>query len=88
LAQSGSRKGDRKHVLLSATVISADGPHEVRMRDLSPTGVQIACDGALVEHSDVIFRRGAIFVAARVAWTDTGKAGLEFYRQLDGVDLG
>ena len=74
------RKIDRKHVLMTATIISVDGPSMAKILDLSPSGARIACNSPLSTDSDVIFRRGGTFAAARVAWTDGTCAGLEFYR--------
>ena len=82
-----SRKIDRKHVLLNATIISAEGTQLARIKDLSANGVRISCGRPLTEHSDVIFERDTIFVAARVAWTSKTVAGLEFYRQLNASEL-
>lgn len=85
---SGSRKVDRRHVLLKATILAAEGEQEVRIKDLSSSGAQIACASPLRTDRDVIFKRGAIFAAARVAWSDSECAGLEFYRQLEPMAFG
>jgi hypothetical protein len=81
---TGGRRIDRKHVLMTATIISADGQSMAKILDLSPSGARrIACNLPLSADSDVIFRRDGTFAAARVAWTDGTCAGLEFYRQSD-----
>ncbi len=36
---------------------------------------------------DAIFKKGSVFAAARVAWSDGVKAGLYFYRELPDEDL-
>lgn len=84
---AGLRKLDRKHVLLNATIISLDGSQDVRIRDLSQSGAQIFCDRPPAENCDVIFKRGRLFVAARIAWANKTVAGLQFYRQRDPSDL-
>ena len=81
------RKLDRKHVLLSAIVISPDGAQAARIRDLSSSGVHIFCERPPTIDSDVIFKRGDVFAAARVAWSDKAEAGLEFYRELDPAQM-
>ena len=82
------RKLDRKHVLLSAIVISPEGAQAARIRDLSSSGVHVFCNRPPTIDSDVIFKRGDVFAAARVAWSDKDEAGLEFYRQVDPARLG
>ena len=64
---AGSRKLDRKHVLLHATILSASGRHYARISDFSLSGVRVSCANPPAENGDVIFRRGDVFVAARVA---------------------
>lgn len=82
------RKLDRKLVLQTATIISADGSQVARIRDMSPVGAQICCDRIPDAGSDVIFKRGHAFIAARVAWADDSSAGLEFYRTVEPKELG
>jgi hypothetical protein len=72
----------RKHVLMRATIINADGTNAVRVHDLSSFGARIACERMLPANEDLIFKRGQLFVAARVAWSSRGAAGLEFYREI------
>src|SRR3954467_15238506 len=84
---AGSRKLDRKHVLQHATIISASGRHYARISDFSVSGVRVSCANPPAENDDVIFKRGDLFVAARVAWTDKSGAGLQFYRALEPADV-
>ena len=84
---AGSRKLDRKHVLLHATILSASGRHYATISDFSLSGVRVSCANPPGENGDVIFRRGDVFVAARVAWADKSGAGLQFYRQLEPAHL-
>lgn len=65
-----------------ATVFASDGARQVRVRDLSPSGAQLSVKGPLPVNGDVIFKRGEIFAAARVVWSDDGQTGLRFYRDL------
>ena len=84
---AGARKQDRKHVLLKATIITAEGSHEARIKDLSASGAQVSCALPLRANRDVIFQRGSIFAAARVAWSNKECAGLEFYRPLEPMNF-
>src|SRR4030095_7611424 len=83
-----TRRTSRKRVLMTATIISQAGIQQARIRDWSTSGVQISCDRPPTTDTDVIFKRGQVFVAARVAWMCKGDAGLEFYRQIDPIILG
>lgn len=73
---------DRKRVLMNATIIDADGTHQVRVVDLNSFGARIACTRVIPIGEDLIFKRGALFIAARVAWSKRDGAGLQFYREI------
>jgi hypothetical protein len=79
-----ARRSKRKAVLMRATLIGTDGAQTVRLRDLTSEGAGIACQAPLRSGSDVILRRGDLFIAARVVWAEGMTAGLEFYRPLTG----
>jgi hypothetical protein len=81
------RSVDRKRVLMKASLVNADGTHDVRVYDLTVSGARIACDRILPVDEDVIFKRGKLFVAARVAWSNRSGAGLEFYRDVPPSEL-
>lgn len=81
------RSVDRKRVLMKASLINADGSHDVRVYDLTVSGARIACERVIPPDEDVIFKRGKLFVAARVAWSNRGGAGLEFYREVPASEL-
>jgi len=74
------RDAPRNHVLMQATIISAEGPQRAFVKDLTPSGAKLQCEYPLEEHWDVIFKRGDEFRAARVAWTNGDEAGLQFYK--------
>jgi hypothetical protein len=76
------RRSSRKRVLMRATLVAMDGVQEVRIRDLTSDGAGISCQVTLKAGSDVILKRGDLFIAARVVWVDGTEAGLEFYRSL------
>ena len=66
---------------MRATLVAADGVQSARVRDLTSSGAGIACDCPPAAGTDVILKRGDLFVAARVVWADETSAGLEFYRE-------
>jgi hypothetical protein len=77
----------RKRVLMHATILSADGVQSVSIKDLTTSGVRISCEQRLEEGQDVVFRRGELFVAGRVAWAANGEAGVQFYRELGSAAI-
>lgn len=69
-------------MLMRATVYTPTGAHVVWIRDISAEGASIAGDDQLPNDCDVIFKRGALFAAGRIAWSNSTGAGLKFYRNL------
>ncbi len=82
IATQAPRPVPRKRVLMRAAIINADGTTAVRVHDLTSFGARIALDQVLPANEDLIFKRGQLFVAARVAWSSRGAAGIEFYREI------
>ena len=78
---SDLRRANRRRVLMRATLVTADGVQSARVRDLTSSGAGIVCDQPPERGADVILKRGDLFVAARVVWSDATSAGLEFYRE-------
>lgn len=78
---SDLRRANRRRVLMRATLVTADGVQSARVRDLTSSGAGIVCDRPPERGADVILKRGDLFVAARVVWSDATSAGLEFYRE-------
>src|SRR4051794_10134721 len=70
------RKGERRRVLMRGTVYSPDGAHVVWIRDVSHDGALVSGDDRLPTGCDVIFKRGAIFAAGCVAWSNETGAGI------------
>lgn len=68
---------------MTATLITTDCVQKARIRDLTANGAQVACDAPVKRGSDVVLKRGDLFIAARVAWAQGSSAGLEFYRPVD-----
>jgi hypothetical protein len=77
-----SRKTARKRVLVRGTLFTPDGAFVIWVRDVSSKGALISCKDRLPVGCDVIFKRGEIFAAAHVAWSNDTGAGVEFYRKL------
>ncbi|HEX2803108.1 MAG TPA: PilZ domain-containing protein [Sphingomicrobium sp.] len=76
------RRASRRRVLMRTTLITSAGAQQARVRDLTSTGAGIACQVPIEHGSDVILKRGDLFIAARVVWVDGNSAGLEFYREI------
>ena len=88
MKEDGPRSAVRKRVVQTATIISREGKRSVRIRDLSRSGVQIHCPQPPETGGDLVFIRGELCVAGRVAWTKANEAGIAFYRKLDADELG
>jgi hypothetical protein len=83
----GARKGERRRVLMRGTLFGPHGAHVVWIRDISKGGALVAADDRLPTDCDVIFKRGPIFAAGRIAWSNETGAGLKFYRELADCDV-
>lgn len=83
-----ARSGERKHVLVRATLHTPEGAHPIWIRDISRTGTNIGGSDRLPCKCDVIVQRGSMFAAGRIAWTKGTDAGVEFYRELSEAEVG
>jgi hypothetical protein len=72
---------------MSGTLFAPDGAHKVIIRDISRTGALIAAETRISPDCDAIFKRGSVFAAARIAWSDEKEAGLRFYRELTQAEV-
>jgi PilZ domain-containing protein len=81
------RKGERKRVLMRGTVYAPSGAFVVWIRDISANGALVAAERPLPSDCDVIFKRGPIFAAAHIAWSNATGAGLTFYRNLGECEI-
>ena len=77
----------RRRVLMRGTVYSPDGAHIVWIRDISHDGASVAGEDRLPNNCDVIFKRGPIFAAGHIAWSNETGAGIKFYRDLADRDV-
>lgn len=80
------RAARRSRVLMRAVIFTPDGALNVRIRDFSSTGAHIIAERAVPPDCDAIFKKGPLFVAARVVWSRRQEAGLTFYRELTRDD--
>lgn len=76
------RMVERRRVLLTGTLMTPEGAVQVRVRDISPAGAQIWSERPIRAGCDAVYKRGPLFAAARVVWSDDHHAGLSFYRPL------
>ena len=72
---------------MTATLVSVECVQKVRIRDVNSGGGGILCETPLKPGTDVVLKRGDLFIAARVAWVDGKSAGLEFYRAVDIAEM-
>jgi hypothetical protein len=77
----------RTRVLLTGTLMTAEGAVQVRVRDLSSAGAQIWTEHPIEAGGDAVFKRGELFVAAKIVWSYEHRAGLSFYREIDVEQL-
>lgn len=87
LAISRRTAGPRQRVIMAATLFTPDGVQRVRIRDLSPSGAKLVSELPLSGATDAIFKRGSLFAAARIVWTNGCETGLKFYRPLMVCDI-
>ncbi len=85
--KAGQRQAKRARVLLAAKLKTGAGEIDARLRDLSQKGALVECREWLEVGSEVIFTRGITTVPARVAWTNSGRVGLEFLRSIDESEV-
>ena len=87
MGMAQSRHSERKRVLMRAMIIDPNGTHQATIRNLSAAGAQLSSTKTPRADCDVLFKRGAIFAAARVVWASGKNYGIEFYRVIDAANL-
>lgn len=60
---------------------------DVKLRNLSAEGALVEAASLPVEGSELMFIKGDLRVPGRVAWNDSGHAGIAFTKVLDPVQL-
>ena len=83
----GKRATKRARVLLAAKLQTPFGEVEARLRDLSRKGALVECTKIPPVGSEVTFVRGSTIVPARIAWTASGRVGLEFLYMIDEQEV-
>src|SRR3954462_6101162 len=81
------RETKRARVLMVGSLMTPEGVRRVTIRDISRTGAQVASDEQIPANCDVLFKRGDLFTAAHVAWSNQGEAGLKFYREISEDEI-
>ena len=82
-----TRNTRRTRVLMTGTLLTPHGAQKVVIRDVSPTGAQVTAPDLIQADCDAILKRGTLFVAAKVAWSDGKEAGIRFYRDLTPAEV-
>ena len=82
-----NRKGRRSNVFMKAVIEQAGQSTDVKLRNLSAEGALVEARSLPVEGSELMFIKGDLRVPGRVAWTDSGHAGIAFTKVLDPVQL-
>jgi hypothetical protein len=81
------RSRSRTRVLMGGTLFTPNGAQRVLMRDVSVNGAQVSGDDAIPHSCDAVFKKGSLFVAARVIRSRGSEAGIRFYRELTPAEL-
>ena len=81
------RRSKRARVLMTGVLMTPAGQRRVTIKNISRTGAQVASDEKIPEDCDVLFKRGNLFAAGRIAWVAKGEAGIRFYRELSPEEI-
>ncbi len=81
------RSGERRRVIMTATLMTREGAYKVRIRDISAVGAQVVAENPIPSGSDTLLKRQSLFAAAEVVWSEGKEAGLKFYRKLSPDEL-
>jgi len=81
------RRTRRTKVLMTGVLLTPAGAQKVTLRDISRTGAHLVGAKDVPSDCDAIFRRGALFAAARVSWAGAGEVGISFYRELAAEEI-
>lgn len=84
---AGKRKAKRARVLLAAKLQTPDGEIDARLRDLSRKGALVECRTVPPAGTELVFSRGSTSIPARVAWSGSDRAGLEFAYMIDEQEV-
>jgi PilZ domain len=78
--EQSKRRSKRSLVLLTAKVKAVGREIDVRLRNLSQTGalLETSVERIPAVNTPVVFERGTTIAAARIAWINGSRFGLEF----------
>lgn len=80
---ASQRQAKRARVLLAGRLQTPFGEVDARLRDISKRGALVECAKVPPVGCEVVFSRGQTVVPARVAWSGSGRVGLEFHYPID-----
>lgn len=86
-ASDESRRASRSSVMLGVLIQHEDRSIPVRVGNISANGALIVGSFLPPAGSTVVLRRNELAIASRIAWVDSGNAGLEFDEPLQVEDL-
>lgn len=82
-----TRNNRRTRVLMTGTLLTPQCAHKVVIRDVSATGAHVSAPDAIAGNCDAILKRGSLFAAAHIAWSEGREAGIRFYRHLSDEEI-
>jgi hypothetical protein len=71
---------------MDGVVYTPRGAFKVRVRELSSLSAEIWSELPIESQCDAVFKKGPVFAAARVIWSNHRQARLRFYRDLDAKE--
>lgn len=77
-----NRRHRRPNVLMAAALELSGASVPVTLRNLSAYGALVEGDKLPVEGAEILFRRDALAVSAKIAWVRGRRAGLSFNYEL------
>jgi hypothetical protein len=86
-SNSQNRKTRRSNVLMSASLELSGTSVPVKLRNLSAEGALVEADKLPIEGASVLFRKGDLSVAGKVAWVNGRQAGVNFAHNLNPEQL-
>jgi len=82
-SNSQNRRNKRSLVLIAARLRIEGESVEVRLRNLSCNGALLESDAPPSVGSEVVFERGDTVAAARVAWGQNSRFGIQFHQPIE-----
>ena len=79
---SQNRRSRRSNVLMAASLQTASGIADVKLRNLSAEGALVEGDGIPEPGELLVFRKNELTVSGRIAWVSERRAGIAFDAKL------